>query len=415
MGRSRSRKEKRRSQERQNNSSSHGGGGNSGGNSGASSGPSWAAWNKQKEKLETAEARANAVDEAKKKTEEEQTLTTKITAAIHSTMRMAGLMGQELPAAEIPPRSGAGLPQFIMGTGASSSGGAGASAITPMQLQIMAAQHGLQVVPGNDTPRQNMFNIPQQSAAGSILGGLGELSGIGAFRGLRRLDECGGGLLNGGMRGYGGRTGRSRSTSRRSSRTSDRSRRSTKDKKKTERRRPPSTTSSSASDKKNKKDKKSKDDKKDKKDSKDKKTKTAKGRANNETSDVESTGETGEEWGSRQPTRRNSGATSARGRGGGEQRAAGLRNFGSVLGETSPQTKWSQAARSLKESLNIVDTEAEPLLDSESEDSIELWATWCSSKCNAVQLDHLCRSNGITCRFEGKQKKIVRLLKWGVE
>ena len=92
-----------------------------------------------------------------------------------------------------------------------------------------------------------------------------------------------------------------------------------------------------------------------------------------------------------------------------------MRNFGSVLGETSPQTKWSQAARSLKESLNIVDTEAEPLLDSESEDSIELWATWCSSKCNAVQLDHLCRTNGITCRFEGKQKKIVRLLKWGVE
>ena len=92
-----------------------------------------------------------------------------------------------------------------------------------------------------------------------------------------------------------------------------------------------------------------------------------------------------------------------------------MRNFGSVLGETSPQTKWSQAARSLKESLNIVDTEAEPLLDSESEDSIELWATWCSSKCNAVQLDHLCRSNNITCRFEGKQKKIVRLLKWGVE
>ena len=57
-----------------------------------------------------------------------------------------------------------------------------------------AMEHGLQVVPGNDTPRQNMFNIPQQSAAGSILGGLGELSGIGAFRGLRRLDECGGGL-----------------------------------------------------------------------------------------------------------------------------------------------------------------------------------------------------------------------------
>ena len=232
--------------------------------------------------------------------------------------------------------------------------------------------------------------VPQQSAASSILGGLGELSGMGSFRGLRRLDECGGGMLNGGMRGYGGRTGRSRSTSRRSSRTSDRSgrsKRSTKDKKKSERRRPPSTSSSSASDKKNKKDKKSKDDKKD---NKDKKTKVAKGRANNDTSEIESTGETGEEWSSRQPTRRNSGAASARGRGGGqEQRATGLRNFGSVLGETSPQTKWSQAARSLKESLNIVDTEAEPLLDSESEDSIELWATWCSSKCNAVQLDHL--------------------------
>ena len=69
----------------------------------------------------------------------------------------------------------------------------------------------------------------------------------------------------------------------------------------------------------------------------------------------------------------------------------------------------------MKESLNVVDTEAEPLLDNESEDSIELWATWCSSKCNAVQLDHLCRSNNITCRFTGKQKKIARLLKWGVE
>ena len=414
MGRSRSRKEKRSDNERYNNSSSNGA--NSGGNSGPSSGPSWAAWNKQKEKLETAEAKANAVDDAKKKTEEEQTLTTKITAAIHSTMRMAGFIGPELPPAETAPRQGAGLPPFMLGAAAASS--AGGAAITPMQLQMMAAQHGLQVVPGNDTPRQNMF-MPQHSAAGSILGGLGELSGMSSFRGLRRLDECGGGMLNGGMRGYGGRVGRSRSTSRRSSRTSDKSgksKRSSKDKKKTERRRPPSTSSSSASDKKNKKDKKSKDDKKDKKDNKEKKTRVHKGRANNDTSEIESTGETGEEWSSRQPTRRNSGAASARGRGGGhEVRAAGARNFGTVLGETSPQTKWSQAARSLKESLNIVDTEAEPLLDSESEESIEVWATWCSGKCNAVQLDHLCRTNGITCRFEGKQKKIVRLLKWGVE
>ena len=85
------------------------------------------------------------------------------------------------------------------------------------------------------------------------------------------------------------------------------------------------------------------------------------------------------------------------------------------MGETSPQTKWSQAARSLKDSLNIIDLEAEPLLDAESDDSIEVWATWCAGKCNAVQLDHLCRTNGVQCRFEGKQKKIVRLLKWGVE
>ena len=69
----------------------------------------------------------------------------------------------------------------------------------------------------------------------------------------------------------------------------------------------------------------------------------------------------------------------------------------------------------LEGSLNITDTEAEPLLDCESEDSIEVWAAWCAGKCNAVQLDHLCRTNSITCRFEGKQKKIVRLLKWGVE
>ena len=73
-----------------------------------------------------------------------------------------------------------------------------------MQLQMMAAQHGLQVAPGDDTPRTHNMFMPQHRAAGSILGGLGELTGMNSFRGLRRLDECGGGLLNRGMRGYGG-------------------------------------------------------------------------------------------------------------------------------------------------------------------------------------------------------------------
>ena len=412
MPRSRSRQKKREDNDRYNSSAN-------GANSGPSTGPSWAAWNKQKEKLETAEAKAQAIDDAKRKTEEEQTLTTKITAAIHSTMRMAGIMGPGAPPAEAATSPVPNMAPFMMGGAATSS--AGGQAITPIQLQMMAAQHGLQVVPGNDTPRTHNMFMPQHSAAGSILGGIGELSGMNSFRGLRRLDECGGGLLNGGMRGYGGRVGRSRSGSRRSSRTSERSgrsKKSTKDKKKTERRRPPSTSSSSTSGKKSKKDKKNKDDKKDKKDGKEKKAKGQRARAStpNDASDVESTGETGEEWGARNPSRRNSGAAAARGRGGeSEARATSARSFGTVLGETTPQTKWSQAARSLKESLNIIDTEAEPLLDSESDDSIEVWATWCSSKCNAVQLDHLCRTNGITCRFEGKQKKIVRLLKWGVE
>ena len=92
--------------------------------SGPSSGPSWAAYNKLKERTESAEGKVHSIEEDKKKKDDDQTLSTKITTAIQATLRMAGITSAGIPAPEEAPRPGPSMPPFML-TG---SPGAGAGA-----------------------------------------------------------------------------------------------------------------------------------------------------------------------------------------------------------------------------------------------------------------------------------------------
>ncbi len=71
--------------------------------------------------------------------------------------------------------------------------------------------------------------------------------------------------------------------------------------------------------------------------------------------------------------------------------------------------------RQLREATGVAGgaTEGEPATT--TEEGIEESATWLSAKITLVQLDNLCRGNGVACRFESKKAQTIRLIKWAAE